>query len=133
MKNRTNEIVGGGMPVDIKSRILAIRGVQVMLDRDLAELYEVPTGALNQAVKRNAKRFPERFVFQLSEKEFANWKSQIVISNSERMGLRKRPYAFTEHGITIASTKGSQSRIPTTSTTASSSSTTLSSTTSVRR
>ena len=101
MKNRTNEIVGGGMPVDIKSRILAIRGVQVMLDRDLAELYEVPTGALNQAVKRNAKRFPERFVFQLSEKEFANWKSQIVISNSERMGLRKRPYAFTEHGITM--------------------------------
>ena len=72
-----------------------------MLDRDLAELYDVPTGALNQAVKRNAKRFPERFVFQLSEKEFVNWKSQIVISNSERMGLRKRPYAFTEHGITM--------------------------------
>ena len=93
--------LAGGIPVDIRSRILAIRGVQVMLDRDLAELYEVPTGALNQAVKRNAKRFPERFVFQLSEKEFANWKSQIVISNSERMGLRKRPYAFTEHGITM--------------------------------
>ena len=101
MKNGANEIVGGGMPVDIRSRILTIRGVQVMLDRDLAELYDVPTGALNQAVKRNAKRFPERFVFQLSEKEFANWKSQIVISNSERMGLRKRPYAFTEHGITM--------------------------------
>ena len=101
MKNGANEIVDGGMPVDIRSRILTIRGVQVMLDRDLAELYDVPTGALNQAVKRNAKRFPERFVFQLSEKEFANWKSQIVISNSERMGLRKRPYAFTEHGITM--------------------------------
>ena len=101
MKNGANEIVGGGMPVDIRGRILAIRGVQVMLDRDLAELYDVPTGALNQAVKRNAKRFPERFVFQLSEKEFVNWKSQIVISNSERMGLRKRPYAFTEHGITM--------------------------------
>ncbi|WP_407441941.1 ORF6N domain-containing protein, partial [Fibrobacter sp.] len=101
MKNGANEIVGGGMPVDIRSRILTIRGVQVMLDRDLAELYDVPTGALNQAVKRNAKRFPERFVFQLSEREFANWKSQIVISNSERMGLRKRPYAFTEHGITM--------------------------------
>ena len=72
-----------------------------MLDRDLAELYDVPTGALNQTVKRNAKRFPERFVFQLNDKEFANWKSQIVISNSERMGLRKRPYAFTEHGITM--------------------------------
>ena len=101
MKNGANEIVDGGMPVDIRSRILTIRGVQVILDRDLAELYDVPTGALNQAVKRNAKRFPERFVFQLSEKEFANWKSQIVISNSERMGLRKRPYAFTEHGITM--------------------------------
>ena len=101
MKNGANEIVGGGMPVDIRSRILTIRGVQVMLDRELAELYDVPTGALNQAVKRNAKRFPERFVFQLSEKEFVNWKSQIVISNSERMGLRKRPYAFTEHGITM--------------------------------
>ena len=101
MKNGANEIVGGGMPVDIRSRILTIRGVQVMLDRDLAELYDVPTGALNQAVKRNAKRFPERFVFQLNDKEFANWKSQIVISNSERMGLRKRPYAFTEHGITM--------------------------------
>ena len=101
MKSGVNEIVGGGMPVDIRSRILAIRGVQVMLDRDLAELYDVPTGALNQAVKRNAKRFPERFVFQLSEKEFVNWKSQIVISNPERIGLRKRPYAFTEHGITM--------------------------------
>ena len=101
MRNEVSEIVDGEMPVDIKSRILAIRGVQAMLDRDLAELYKVPTGALNQAVKRNAKRFPERFVFRLSEKEFANWKSQIVISNSERMGLRKRPYAFTEHGITM--------------------------------
>ena len=59
MKNGANEIVGGGMPVDIRGRILAIRGVQVMLDRDLAELYDVPTGALNQAVKRNAKRFPD--------------------------------------------------------------------------
>ena len=101
MRNEVSEIVDGEMPVDIKGRILAIRGVQAMLDRDLAELYKVPTGALNQAVKRNAKRFPERFVFRLSEKEFANWKSQIVISNSERMGLRKRPYAFTEHGITM--------------------------------
>ena len=86
----------------IRSRILTIRGVQVMLDRDLAELYGVPTGALNQAVKRNIRRFPESFMFQLTKTEFENWKSQTVISNlqqSIKMGARKRPYAFTEHGI----------------------------------
>ncbi len=65
----------------IRSRIFTIRGVQVMLDRDLAELYGVPTSALNQAVKRNRNRFPERFMFQLSDDEFKKWKSQIVISN----------------------------------------------------
>jgi len=73
------------------------------LDRDLAELYGVSTGALNQAVKRNSNRFPERFMFQLSEEEFKNWKSQIVISNlseaTVRMGLRKRPFVFTERGV----------------------------------
>lgn len=86
---------------DIQTRILAIRGQQVMLDRDLAELYGVSTAALNQAVKRNRERFPETFVFQMDEDEFMNWKSQIVISNSERMGLRKRPFVFTEHGLTM--------------------------------
>lgn len=86
---------------DIQTRILTIRGRQVMLDRDLAELYGVTTAALNQAVKRNRERFPETFVFQMDEDEFANWKSQIVISNSERMGLRKRPFVFTEHGLTM--------------------------------
>jgi len=54
---------------------------------------------LNQAVKRNTRRFPADFMFQLSQEEIENWKSQIVISNKERMGLRKRPYAFTEHGV----------------------------------
>ena len=68
----------------IRSRILTIRGVQVMLDRDLAELYGVPTGALNQAVKRNIRRFPESFMFQLTKTEFENWKSQTVISKSFR-------------------------------------------------
>ena len=91
-----NEPVG----LDVRNRILTIRGVQVLLDRDLAELYGVTTGALNQAVKRNSNRFPERFMFQLSEDEFNNWKSQIVISNlpaaAVRMGLRKRPFAFTK-------------------------------------
>ncbi len=65
----------------IKSRIFTIRGVQVIADRDLASLYGVSTGALNQAVKRNKDRFPDRFMFQLSETEFQKWKSQIVISN----------------------------------------------------
>ena len=76
-----------------------------MLDRDLAELYGVSTGALNQAVKRNSNRFPDRFMFQLSEDEFQDWKSQIVISNlpeaTVRMGLRKRPFVFTEHGVAM--------------------------------
>ena len=85
----------------IRERILTIRGVQVMLDRDLAELYGVPTGALNQAAKRNKSRFPDRFMFQLSDNEFQKWKSQIVISNlseaTVRMGLRKKPFVFTEH------------------------------------
>lgn len=65
----------------IRSRILTIRGVQVMLDRDLAELYGVPTKVLNQAVKRNIERFPERFMFQLTKDELADLRSQIVTSN----------------------------------------------------
>jgi hypothetical protein len=75
-----------------------------MLDRDLAALYEVSTGVLNQAVKRNKQRFPADFMFQLSAAEFAHWKSQFVISNSgEKMGLRKRPFAFTEQGVAMLS------------------------------
>ena len=65
----------------IRARILTIRGVQVMLDRDLAELYGVPTKVLNQAVKRNIERFPERFMFQLTKDEVSNLRSQIVTSN----------------------------------------------------
>jgi hypothetical protein len=73
-----------------------------MLDRDLARLYGVKTKVLNQAVKRNTDRFPEEFMFQLSKKEFENWKSQFVTSNlSIRMGLRRKPYAFTEHGVAM--------------------------------
>ena len=69
-----------------------------MFDRDLAELYEVKTKRLNEQVKRNIKRFPEDFMFQLNKEELENWKSQFAISNSIKMGLRKKPYAFTEHG-----------------------------------
>ena len=99
----TNALVG---PLDadvaIKSRILTIRGVQVMLDRDLAILYGVSTSRLNEQVKRNAERFPESFMFQLSQEEMKYWISQIATSNLDRsikMGVRKPPYAFTEHGI----------------------------------
>jgi hypothetical protein len=87
----------------IQSKIYEIRGYKVMLDRDLAEIYGVETRVLNQAVKRNIDRFPNDFMFQLTEKEFENWKSQIVISNTIKMGLRKLPYAFTELGVAMLS------------------------------
>ncbi len=83
----------------IQSRIFTIRGVQVMLDSDLAALYGVGTKALNQGVKRNRKRFPMRFMFQLSEQESANLKSQIVTSIWG--GRRYLPYAFTEQGVAM--------------------------------
>jgi hypothetical protein len=87
----------------IETKIFFIRGKKVMLDRDLAMLYGVETRTLNQAVRRNMKRFPEDFMFQLTPDEMKNWKSQIVISNKEKMGLRKRPYAFTENGVAMLS------------------------------
>ena len=94
----------------IKSRILTIRGVQVLLDRDLAMLYGVETKVLNQAVKRNIARFPDSFMFQLSREEMENWKSQFVTSNllyedeaGLKMGLRRPPFAFTEQGIAMLS------------------------------
>ena len=87
----------------IESRILTIRNQQVMIDRDLAELYGVETRILNQAVKRNIERFPNNYMFQLTEKEFTNWKSQFVTSNSDKMGLRRPPFAFTEQGVAMLS------------------------------
>jgi hypothetical protein len=111
----------------IRSRIFTIRGVQVMLDRDLAELYGVATKVLNQAVKRNIDRFPERYMFRLNKDDVANMRSQIVTGSSAEPSLRSQfvtlnsdesrsilrsqfvtsrwggarylPYAFTEHGI----------------------------------
>jgi hypothetical protein len=74
-----------------------------MLDRDLAEIYGVETRVLNQSIKRNIERFPEDFMFQLTDNELLNWKSQIVITNSINMGLRQRPYAFTELGVAMLS------------------------------
>lgn len=93
------------VPVEfIERRIYLIRGLKVMLETHLAELYEVTTGALNQAVKRNPSRFPEDFMFQLTKEEAESLKSQIVISNAGRGGRRRSyPYAFTEQGIAMLS------------------------------
>jgi hypothetical protein len=88
----------------IEGVILLIRGQKVMLDRDLASLYGVETRVLVQAVKRNLRRFPHDFMFQLSRDELEKWRSHFVISNpSAKMALRRRPYAFTEHGVAMLS------------------------------
>jgi hypothetical protein len=87
----------------IENKIYNIRGMQVILDRDLAQLYQVETRIMIQAVKRNQDRFPYSFIFQLSDAEFQHWKSQIVISNADKMGLRRAPYAFTEQGVAMLS------------------------------
>ncbi len=87
----------------IQSRILALREQRVMLDADLAQLYGVETRVLVQAVKRNLLRFPEDFMFQLSAEEFANLRSQSVISSASHGGRRTAPYAFTEQGVAMLS------------------------------
>jgi hypothetical protein len=88
----------------IEKSILEIRGQKVLLDHDLAALYGVPTKALKQAVNRNKKRFPGDFMFQLTQKELTNLRSQIVTSSSgSHGGLRYRPYAFTEQGVAMLS------------------------------
>ncbi|NQV37221.1 MAG: ORF6N domain-containing protein [Candidatus Marinimicrobia bacterium] len=87
----------------IQSLIYTIRGVQVMLDSDLANLYGVETRILNQAVKRNSDRFPGEFRFQLTTNEIDNLKSQFVTSSSTHGGRRKLPYVFTEQGVAMLS------------------------------
>jgi hypothetical protein len=99
---------------EIENRIFHFRGTQVMLDSDLANIYKVETRVLNQAVNRNIERFPELFRFQLTEVEFENWKSQIVMSENHNLtsqnvmssahgGRRTLPYAFTEQGVAMLS------------------------------
>ena len=88
---------------NIQNKIYTIRGVRVMLDRDLAELYEVETKTLNQAIKRNALRFPEDFMFQLSSSEWKSLRSQIVTSKKGRGGIRYMPHVFTEQGVAMLS------------------------------
>jgi len=87
----------------IINKIYLVRGCKVMLDRDLADMYGVETRVLNQAIKRNAKRFPSDFMFQMTSEELSDWKSQNVISNKEKMGLRKSPNVFTEQGVAMLS------------------------------
>jgi len=84
-------------------KIYLIREKKVMLDRDLAALYGVPTKRLKEQVRRNIYRFPEDFMFELSKEELKDWRSQFATSNKEVMGLRRAPFAFTEHGILMLS------------------------------
>lgn len=95
----------------VKSLLVAIRGQMVLLDRDVAALYEVQTKEVNQAVRNNPDKFPAGFVFQLNSLELENWKSKILTSNlseeellSVKMGMRKLPYAFTERGLYMLAT-----------------------------
>jgi len=87
----------------IQSKIYTVRGMKVMLDRDLAEMYQIKTEALNQAVKRNEERFPLDFMFQMTKDEFENWRSQFVMSNSDKIGLRRPHYVFTQEGVAMLS------------------------------
>ncbi len=90
------------MEIDIKNKIFTVRGVQVMLDSDLASLYGVKTKILNQAVKRNIKRFPKEFCFRLNKEEYKNLRSQFVTSENYG-GRRYSPYFFTEEGVAMLS------------------------------
>ena len=87
----------------VANKIFFIRGVKVMLDRDLATLYGIETKVLKQAARRNIKRFPPDFMFEFTKEELKNWRSQFVASNSIKMGLRHLPMAFTEHGVAMLS------------------------------
>ena len=89
---------------DIYRRILTLRDQKVILDTELAAIYQVEVRALLQAVKRNPRRFPSEFLFRLTTEEFARLRSQTVISNSGRGGRRYPPVAFTEHGALMAAT-----------------------------
>ena len=89
---------------NIESKIYTLRGVNIMLDYDLAMLYNVQTKVLNQAVKRNTQRFPERFMFRLSIDEWKSMRSQIVTaSEQQKRNINITPYAFTEHGVIMLS------------------------------
>lgn len=83
--------------------IYNLRGEKVIIDRDLATLYGIETKRLKEAVRRNIQRFPTDFMFELTDEEFQNWRTQFATSNSDKMGLRYNPMAFTEQGIAMLS------------------------------
>ncbi|MFZ1371065.1 MAG: ORF6N domain-containing protein [Ferruginibacter sp.] len=86
----------------IMNKIYLLRGQKVIIDRDIAALYGVETKVLKQAVKRNLDRFPEDFMFEMTQKEFENWRSQFVTSNNgDKMGLCYAPFCFSEQGVTM--------------------------------
>ena len=86
----------------VDNKIFIIRGIQVMIDKDLAELYQVPTKRLNEQVKRNIEKFPLDFMFQLNDIELENLRSQNATTNFNM--IRNNPYVFTEHGVYMLST-----------------------------
>ena len=88
---------------EIKNVIYEIRGFKVMLDSDLADLYEVPTKRLNEAVKRNSSRFPSHYMFKLTDEEYNSLRSQNATSNKSKGGRRYLPYVFTEQGVAMLS------------------------------
>ena len=90
--------------IEVKNLIYEVRGYKVMLDSDLAELYEVQTKRLNEAVKRNLARFPKHYMFQLTNEEYESLRSQFATSNKTRGGRRYMPYVFTEQGVAMLST-----------------------------
>ena len=89
--------------IQVQNLIYEIRGIKVMLDSDLAKLYEIPTYRLNEAVKRNISRFPSNFMFQLGKDEYESLISQFAISKKGRGGRRTMPYVFTEQGVAMLS------------------------------
>jgi hypothetical protein len=89
---------------EIQTRILILRGHRVLLDSDLANFYGVPTHRFNEAIKRNALRFPKDFCFRLTPEELSSNSSQIAMSSSHHRGAAYRPWAFTEHGAVMAAT-----------------------------
>ncbi len=100
--DKQNEIAVSNVQLhDIQTRIYEVRGVRVMLDFDLAQIYQVETRILNQAVKRNLSRFPEDFMFRLSEEEWERISSQIVMTSRSKRPKSALPFAFTEHGLVM--------------------------------
>lgn len=100
--DKQNEIAVSNVQLhEIQTRIYEVRGVRIMLDFDLAQIYQVETRILNQAVKRNLSRFPEDFMFRLSEEEWKRISSQIVMTSRSKRPKSALPFAFTEHGLVM--------------------------------